>query len=298
MKGCTPGDYEPPGTPGANEDRVGHLSVCPEEDDTFGPADDDPFARMAHDLGERMQRHETIRASAEYLAQMTYMERLTKDFIVGMNSAALAFTRYPDGKDWLLQSSMDDLLESAISLVALGRQGVFNVGRRELRYMIETAVKCVYVDQTLPGNTPIIERIDFAGNGDRLPRSSIDVVDLLTVRMLKEPGEFVSSVHSAFGALSGYTHLSGPQLEERRRRVERGEFMGFESASTLRAFNRLLAQSYDLVLTVIFEGIGAAFTGDLFVQVFDADPDWKFHKGRYVRQISAFFDYKAERQRS
>lgn len=94
---------------------------------------DDPFAQAARALAERMAEYETTRADPDYRAQMTYMDRLTRDFLLVVKSAAFGFTRYPESGKWLLQSSMDDFLESSISIVTLGQQGVFNVGRRELR---------------------------------------------------------------------------------------------------------------------------------------------------------------------
>jgi hypothetical protein len=257
---------------------------------------EDPFVQAAQAFAERLADCETVQAGDEYREQCTYMERLTTDFVLGVRSAALAFTRYPAGREWLLQASIDDLLESAISLVTLAGEGVFNVGRRELRYVLELVVKCVYCDQVLPADAPLRERIALAGDPAQVPRSSVDVVDRLTLRMIPDPLEFVHRFHGAFGALSGYTHVSKPQLEERLRRVERGEFIGFEGPATLRAFNALVAQTYDLVLALVFEGIGPAFTGDLFIQILDDEPSWKFHKGRYVGQISRYFDYKAERQ--
>lgn len=107
--------------------------------------------------------------------------------------------------------------------------------------------------------------------------------------------EFVRAVRSTFGSLSGYTHPSKRQFEERIRRVEVGQFIGFETTATLRAFNRVLFATYDLVLALIFEGIGPAFTGDLFEQLFVEDTLWKFHKGRYVRRVSRSFDHKGHR---
>jgi hypothetical protein len=50
--------------------------------------------------------------------------------------------------------SADDLLESVMSVVMPAREGVFNVGRRELRYTVEAKVKYVYVDQQLQ-ETPL-----------------------------------------------------------------------------------------------------------------------------------------------
>lgn len=202
----------------------------------------------------------------------------------------------PGNEEWLLQASMDDFMESAISIVMLGEQGVFNVGRRELRYLLELATKCVYCDQVAGNGATLAQRIATAGDRSQIPRSSVDVLDRITLRMVRDPVAFQSSVRSAFGALSGYTHVSKHQLDERVRRAQHGEFSGYESARTLEAFNRLVEQTYDLVLVLIFEGIGPAFTGDLFIGVFDEQPAWAFHRSRYVKGVSSQFDHKLERK--
>jgi hypothetical protein len=269
----------------------------PDEDHLTNNAEADPLQDAARDLAARLAEYELVRDSDEYQAQHVFLQRLTQDFVLGIRSAWIAFTRYPEAEKWLLQSFTDDMLESAVAVLALAEQGVFNVCRRELRYMLEAAVKYVYVDQQVPGDTPLSDRLNVVADQSRVPRSSVDPIEGVTLRMLMGPPRFVASVHSAFGLLSGYTHVSQPQLEERLRRVERGEFSGFESAATLSAFNRVVRRVYDLVLTLVFEGVGPAFAGDLFVQVFDPRTDWKFHKGEYVREVSSFFDYKAERQR-
>ncbi len=276
---------------------IGNLLPASDADPTE-PGDTNPFARAAQVLEQRMAEHEVVRSSDAYRGAMTYMWRLNMDFVVAVRAAAIAFTRYPDSEKWLLQSSMDDYMQSAITIVSLGQQGVFNVGRRELRYMLESAAKCVYVDQQLPGATPLNERIAFVADPSKVARSSIDAVDHLNLRLLPDPNGFTSAVHSTFGALSSFTHVSETQLQERQRRWAHGELVGFEGPATLDRFNKIVAQAYDLILALIFEGIGPSFTGDLFVSVFDSHQDWKFHKGRYVREISKFFDYKAERQRS
>jgi hypothetical protein len=58
----------------------------------------------------------------------------------------------------------------------------------------------------------------------------------------------------------------------------------------------LTSQTLDLVLALVFEGIGPSFSGDIIVGVFDENPRWKFHRTRFVGQVSRHFDYKVERQ--
>jgi hypothetical protein len=254
------------------------------------PGVPDPFAAAAQELAARIARYEDERNSDEFEAERRHLRRVTQGFVLAVRSSAVAFTRYPDGKHWLLKSSMDDFLESSIAIVSLGEQGVFNIGRRELRFMLESVVKCVFVDQQLPGGAPLGERIALASDPARVPRSSVDVVDQIACRMVPAD-ELRAAVRSAFGALSGYTHVSKRQLEERYRRVTRGEFIGFESAATLRAFVRLLVQTYDLVLALVFEGIGPSFTRDLFVQALAEERQWAFRKTPFVAQVAKSVEY-------
>lgn len=265
--------------------------VAPAPDDAS-----DPVARAAEALEARIVEHESVRADPDFQAATTYTSSLVQDFVWAVQAASLYFTRYPENGKWLIQASIDDLIESAIAIFALGRHGIFNVGRRELRYMIESVVKAVYVDESVDGSVPLPERIAVAGDNSRVPRSSVEVLDGLPLRMLPNRDLFTSAVKSSFGKLSGYVHISKPQLDERVRRVERGEFIGFESATTLRAFNELARQVFDLILVLVFEGVGPSFTGDLFVHLFDPRPEWKYHKGRFVSEVSTYFDYKSERQ--
>ena len=60
---------------------------------------------------------------------------------------------------------------------------------------------------------PLQDRLAFLNDTTKVPRSSVDPVDELTVRMLEEPADLKEAVRSAFGNLSGYTHLSSPSSE-------------------------------------------------------------------------------------
>jgi hypothetical protein len=257
----------------------------------------DAFRSMNEALGQRMNEWQEAARGEQYVAQQTVLERTTWDFILAVRAAAVAFTRYPESDKWLLHRFIDDFLESSIAILTLASQGVFNVGRREMRYMLEAVVKQVYVDQAVSGDTPLGDRLALLDDARKVPRSSVEPVDHVTIRMVPDPVRVRMAVRSAFGNLSGYTHLSTRQLNERFRRAERGEYIGFESAGTLEAFNRLLVSTYDVILALVFEGIGPAFTGDLFLGVFDEHPEWRFHRTPFVREISRYFDYKTERQR-
>lgn len=256
----------------------------------------DPFAEAARDLDRRIAEHHLVRSGDEYTAELTFTWRLTLDFARAVSAMALAFTRYPESRKWLLAATADDIIESSIAIGSLARDGVFSVGRRELRYVLEAVVKAVYCDQALPGDTTLRDRIVWTADSSNVPRSSVDVIDRITLRMVADPDDHRDAVRSLFSSLSGYTHVSRPQMEERLRRAERGEHIGFEQPRTLRAFNAVLRNAYDVVLALVFEGFGPSFTGDVFVNVLDDDPDWKYHRGRYVSGVSAHFDDMHERE--
>lgn len=131
---------------------------------------DDPFAAAARDLKERIEAHGETRSTKRYEDAQT------------------------EGAQWLLQNSADDLLESAIALPVLIRDGIFNVARRELRYLLEATVKYVYVDQQLPAEASLDERIRFLGDNAKVPRSSITPIDEVTLRMVEKPEELRGAV--------------------------------------------------------------------------------------------------------
>jgi hypothetical protein len=266
-------------------------------DQDGGSENSDPFAAAARELDRRIAEHDEVRSTDEFQAELTYGRRLMVDFVTAVRACNLAFTRYPNADEWLLSASTDELLESSVGIGALAADGVFSPGRRELRYMLEAVVKAVYCDQALPSDASRADRIAWVSDTSNVPRSSVSVIDKVELRLVADPLSFRHAVASLFGSLSGYTHVSKTQMEERFRRFQRQEYIGFEQANTLRAFNKVVANAYDVILALVFEGVGPAFAGDVFVQVLDEDRGWKFHRSRYVKEVSARFDYKVERQR-
>lgn len=256
----------------------------------------DSISSAADDLKALIEAHEETRSSKRYEAAEAHLDRLVQDFAMGLRSSWLAFSRYPQSDEWILQRSMDDLLESVVAVRTASREGTFNAARRELRYLLESTVKYVYVDQQLAGETSLEERIRFLGDNSKVPRSSISPIDDVTLRMVGDKEEFQQAVCQSFSALSGFVHPSRRASEERLARAARGEFSGLEGPKVLEAFTRLSSQTLDLVLTLVFEGIGPSFSGDLFVSLLDDAPRWKFHKTKFVSQVSGFFDYKVERR--
>jgi hypothetical protein len=129
-------------------------------------------------------RYEAVQESAPYRAQSVYLYRLTTDFILAVRAMWLAYTRYPGSENGLQHRFTDDFLESALSIWALASQGIFNAGKREVRYMLEAAAKYVFVDQQVDGSASLPARIELLNNTSLIPRSSVDPVDRIKFRML------------------------------------------------------------------------------------------------------------------
>jgi hypothetical protein len=237
---------------------------------------------------ELQEGHLRVRNSAEYTAEGKFLHRLVGDFVETLHLANVLFTRYPESHKWLLQRETDGLIESAAAVLVLAVNGMVNPARRELRHLLEAVLKFMYVDQQLSGGVDLDERVRFLGS--KVPDSSVSIVDEVVFR-LGQADTVANDTKSTFSQLCRYVHPSQEQTLERIARAKRGEFIGFESAAQMRAFNKELARTLDLVLILYLEGIGPSFTGDVF-ELALTKKSWKFHKTRHVGPLGERFAYK------
>lgn len=173
-------------------------------------------------------------------------------------------------------------------------EGMHGPLRRELRHLLEHAVKLTVVDQRLRG-APLADRLEYLKR--LMPRSSVDVGQLSFWGLSPETQlTLKSTVRSDFKQLSAYVHPSREQLDARLRGDATGSHLGFESTSEIANVNRLVRRIYDVVLVHTFECLGPSLTGDVFIQILDDAPAWRFYQTRFVSELSRYFDYKAERE--
>lgn len=234
--------------------------------------------------------------SKPYQDALNRLDRLTVEFVDTHRALAFYTTRQPALYDnSLMYGFSDDFLESAIDVASGVMIGTHHAARRELRYLLENAVKVVYVDQQRPAGS-IEERIRFLSEG--VPRGKIDVVDDVDLQALDAAtqADFRARARSLFGELSGFVHPSKEQLSLRLKRSREGRGAGFDTARELERASKTMFQVYDIVIVLLCHGIGLSMTGDLFIQVWDEHPGWPFHKGRFTQELSRYFDYKAERK--
>lgn len=108
--------------------------------------------------------------------------------------------------------------------------------------------------------------------------------------------EFASELTDFFYKQCAYVHPSKRQIEEHISLADAGSPMGFESVKSLGEVRQLLIRTFDFLLVLIFHGLGLGVSGDVFTVLLDEDRNWKFHKAKYTKVVSAFFDYKEERK--
>lgn len=251
---------------------------------------------LAKNAAELNADHETVRGSKRFQDATKHLRRIAESFLQGIQMASIASTRDPASKNSIILYSLDDLVESAVAIPILADSGIFGSLRRDLRYMLETAVKLVFVDQQHKRNDSLDSRIAFFDDTSKVPRSSIRPIDDVALPMLPDPDAFRLAVKSTFADLSGFVHPSKKQVDQRRARLKRGEYSGYEGPIVIEKFNDLSSRTLDMVFTLVLHGIGVPTAGDIFTVVLDDEERWKFHKTKYTSQVSAFFDYKVERK--
>lgn len=244
---------------------------------------------------ERQREHEKHLNSPQYLGQLRRLNRLTEAAINLVYTSHVGISRIPTATNtYLVYAGTDDALESIVAIRALVTQGVHNVARRECRYLLEQAVKFLYVDQQFPSlDISREQRIEFLKK--EVPRSSIQPVFAVHPLLPAEDvTTFREDVKGRWSSLSGIVHPSKKQIDERAARARRGSFSGFETAKDLTTINNQLAAVYDCLGVMWLTAAGPSIAGDLILEL--DQKDWVFHKSKWLQKLSRLYDYKFERQ--
>lgn len=242
------------------------------------------------------QHRENVIGSQQYQQEIKYLNDISMDAIQAIRTISLYSLRAKFIYDEFLSiQSSDDLLQSIIGIRGLVANGIHNMPKRELRYLIEMTVKYLIVDQEKMGQ-PLAEKTQYLANN--IPNASIDVIDRLSTPFdTTLDKQFKNEVKDLFYKACAYVHPSKRQIEEQIDNYTKGVHIGFETARMLSDINKLIFRSYDMILTLLFIGFGPSMSGDIFINIYDGEPKWKFNKGKYIQQYSKLFDYKAERQK-
>lgn len=246
-------------------------------------------------LQQTIEEFEKARNSDHYKQEQRFLSAFSFDAINTVRAISDYSTRARSLYDeFLTIKASDDLIQSFIAILLLMDNGIHNIAKREIRYLLEMTLKYLIVDQEQQGKT-LREKTQYLN--DEVPNSSIDVTE--RVYLPFEAGvnqEFIGDVKDVFYKACAFVHPSQQQIEEQIRNYERRSYIGFETPKMFESTNKTVFRAYDLIFTMLFVGFGQSMSGDLFIEVFDQNPKWQFHKGKYVRQYSKLFNYKLERQ--
>ena len=219
----------------------------------------------------------------QYQQELKYIDDITYDFISSIRTISIYSRRGGDIYDnFLCIKASDDIIQSALAIHMMAKNGIHNTIKRELRYLIEMNTKYVIVDYAKMG-AKLEDKTKYLK--DEIPNSSIEIIDKYSTPF-NEPlkSNFRSEVKDFFYKSCAYVHPSKKQIDEQIKNYENGNTIGFESAKMFSDLNRLIFRAYDMMLTMCFHSFGHSMSKDLFEQIFDDNAKWKFHKGKYVKE--------------
>jgi len=251
---------------------------------------EDPIEELRKQLMEsftskKSEWTEKVFNSQQYQQEVKYIKDISKDFVDTLRTISFYSTRAGNIFDnFLCVRTIDDLIQSAIGILSMVENGIHNTVRRELRYLIEMITKYVIVDYAKMGESFEIKTQYLK---DEIPNSSIEIVmDYSTPFSSATKEQFQSEVKDFFRKACAYVHPSKRQIDEQVANYQRGNTIGFESAKMFTDINRIVYIAYDMILTMVFHSFGHSMSKDIFEQVFNDNPKWKFHKGKYVKEYS------------
>lgn len=189
---------------------------------------------------------------------------------------------------------IDDISQSIVSINSLAKDGISNTCLRELRYLIEVAIKSCFIVKNSNKDTFVEQVKEYE---KLLNSSNINQINTLEFHYLDDFSEdFKTEAKKLYGFLSKYTHASSHQLMERLSRNTIGRTIGFEGTQELKELNDIIEKVYSVVIVLIFHSVAQYVPGDFLVEQNGKTIDWYFTKSKYVSLIDEKFDYKFERQ--
>ncbi|MBB5746529.1 hypothetical protein [Brevundimonas variabilis] len=190
-----------------------------------------------------------------------------------------------------------DLLQSGVSIIALAREGLLNVAKRELRFLLEASIKIAFVQQEAYGST-VQEKLELFE--DELASSKISIKKDLTLAQLPEAlrEPFKVELGKLFHETSAYVHLTPMQILQSIDAAEAGVSAGNERPSYVADLNSIAERVMAASLVLLFHSVPQWVGGDWLVGGEGATIDWHFTRSRFIAAMDSEYDYKHERQKT
>lgn len=246
---------------------------------------------------DKLAEHKQHLSSEEYQSALNLLNVVTSDFIKGMKACSMYCSRGAEFRDNSFSlSHIDDYFMSAIMIMTILKEGGINPAKREIRYLIDSSMRYLYVDQQLWRGS-IEEKLVFFDK--KVDKSNIKYIKDIDLHMIKSPdlkSEFTSEYKSTYYKACEYVHASTKQIEERFALYEQGITIGLDRAEQLQEVAELLSEAYSSLLVFTFHAAGVSTAGDLMVDTLSPHDNWVYNGNKYLAEIDRHFDYKHERK--
>lgn len=195
----------------------------------------------------------------------------------------------------LLSYVSQDYIQAAVGLPTLISDGVHNVCRRELRFLLEMSIKLCFV-QEHQYNLDVTSKLQTFEK--MFDSTNISIQRQLKLYLLpsEEHTSFYEEVGRLYGATSKYVHLSQAQVLERINLVDQGRTSGHESAADVQELNKLLRRVLACCIVFLLHSVPPYVVGDLLVEPDGSSLRWYFSGSKFIALIDQQYDYKHERQ--
>lgn len=256
---------------------------------------------MIRDILEKKKKaiedHKKLRESDEYQSKVKRLERLTQGAIICIKYCSNMSLRSKHiSHDTLTFGLIDDTLFTLVGISTLISNGTSSPARREMRYLLESTTKHYLVDvQKTKWTKTLEQKLDIL-NTD-IPRSSLSYIDEINIGVFDEKTntEFRNDIHQFYSQLCKYVHRSKEQIDLYLDSFEKGSSPAFESVDDFDKVLQDFSRICDIVLVVVMSSLGIGLAGDILVDFFDDNNKWPYHKTKYMKLFSKYFDYKFER---
>lgn len=255
--------------------------------------DIDPIKQIAEARRTRIQQfYQETYNTKEFKDALQYILSLRNDYFIALKYISLMGWRFGASDKLLLIKHQDYLTEASTMAVEAALEGMHNSCMRELRYILEASVKFLSLDQNH-------SHLNLEKRGELLSSENLffkDYVDgLKFFPEFSADKEIKDEIKSLYSELSLTIHPSVQKIKDTERRAEREDYVCMESISSLNKTAKILFKVLDISLLSLFHSLDLSSAGDIFTMELDDYKKWRFHKGRYVSELSKCFDYKAER---
>lgn len=188
-----------------------------------------------------------------------------------------------------------DIVQSIFAINILAAEGIRNTCRRELRYLIELAIKACCISQKQSEKSVEEQLTEYK---KELKSTNISMIDEINLYFLSEISKttYLQEIKRMYGEMCSYVHSSPKQIQERLDMANKGRTFGLEGTEELRELNIEIGKVYSYILILLFHSIPQWCVGDYLVERDGETVATYFLKSKYFTEIDEKFNYKHERQ--